>query len=78
MCNGHSTRVSQGGSIAVLRPSSHSHATPHADADADAEIRVFFSNDAVSPAADQPGTQVQLHGLERDRHALDDRWMVIQ
>ncbi|PVH97926.1 hypothetical protein DM02DRAFT_64074 [Periconia macrospinosa] len=56
MCNGHSTRVSQGGSIAVLRPTLQK-------ADSETEIRVLFSNSPPT-SVDQIGTQVQFHGLD--------------
>jgi hypothetical protein len=67
MCNGNSTRVSQGGSIAVLRPTSHLTRTSSEE-----EMFLFFSNQFS-----KPGTSIEFQGLDegfpQDRH-----WIVIQ
>ncbi|CAO2657237.1 Nn.00g033630.m01.CDS01 [Neocucurbitaria sp. VM-36] len=66
MCNGHSTRISQGGSIAVLRPTSHFVGTRSED-----DMFLLFSNQSASL-----GTSVEFKGLEE--HLQQDRhWIVI-
>ncbi|OAL52654.1 hypothetical protein IQ07DRAFT_505863 [Pyrenochaeta sp. DS3sAY3a] len=65
MCNGHSTRVSQGGSIAVLRPTSHLIRTQSE------EMFLLFSNQFQ-----HIGTSVELQGLEADLQQ-DRHWVVI-
>ncbi|EDU49819.1 oxoglutarate iron-dependent oxygenase protein [Pyrenophora tritici-repentis] len=66
MCNGTSTRVSQGGSIAVLRPTHHLIRT-HSEED----MLLFFSNRFSAP-----GTSVEFQGL--DESILQDiHWVVI-
>ncbi|CAI6336121.1 unnamed protein product [Periconia digitata] len=72
MCNGHSARTSQGGSIAVLRPSS-----PSQNPSSDSEIKVLFSN-SFATSLDQPGTQVQFHGLETSNSQPSyHHWLII-
>jgi hypothetical protein len=67
MCNGHSTRVSQGGSIAVL------HATQHLQRpQSEEEMLLFFSNRCATP-----GTSVDFEGWDNEEHN-DKHWVVIQ
>jgi hypothetical protein len=54
MCHGSSTRVSQGGSIAVLRPTSHLART-----DPEQEMILFFTN-----PLSKCGTNVECQGLD--------------
>ncbi|CAE7208279.1 hypothetical protein PTTW11_09809 [Pyrenophora teres f. teres] len=66
MCNGTSTRVSQGGSIAVLRPTHHLKRSQSEE-----EILLLFHNRFSAP-----GTSVEFQGL--DYSILQDRnWVVI-
>jgi hypothetical protein len=67
MCNGHSTRVSQGGSIAVLRPTQHTQRSQ-----TDEEMLLFFSNRCAAP-----GTSVDFEGWG-DEEYNDKHWVVIQ
>ncbi|KAH6878449.1 hypothetical protein BKA58DRAFT_96088 [Alternaria rosae] len=64
MCNGSSSRVSQGGSIAVLRPTSHLART-HPEQ----EMVLFFTN-----PLSKCGTNVECQGLndvfQQDSHRL--------
>jgi len=64
MCNGSSTRVSQGGSIAVLRPTSHLARTHQ-----EQEMVLFFTN-----PLSKCGTNVECQGLydvlQQDSHRL--------
>ncbi|KAF1938981.1 hypothetical protein EJ02DRAFT_457408 [Clathrospora elynae] len=66
MCNDHPTRASQGGSIAVLRPTSHLTRT-HSEE----EMLLLFTNQFA-----RSGTSVEFQGLDegfqQDRH-----WIVI-
>ncbi|KAH7406331.1 hypothetical protein DE146DRAFT_439244 [Phaeosphaeria sp. MPI-PUGE-AT-0046c] len=66
MCNGHSTRVSQGGSIAVLRPTQHLKRAPSED-----EMLLLFSNRCASR-----GTSVEMEGWNDDERT-DRHWVVI-
>ncbi|KAF1914084.1 hypothetical protein BDU57DRAFT_456608, partial [Ampelomyces quisqualis] len=63
MCNGDSNRVTQGGSIAVLRPTPHSPLPPSSH-----EMLLLFSNRTSSP-----GTSVASEGWNHD----DRHWVVI-
>ncbi|KAF3004330.1 hypothetical protein E8E13_009429 [Curvularia kusanoi] len=66
MCNGASTRTSQGGSIAVLRPTQHlRRSTPSSD------MMLFFHNQLASP-----GTSVELQGWE-EQNENGRHWVVI-
>ncbi|KAF2132035.1 hypothetical protein P153DRAFT_183354 [Dothidotthia symphoricarpi CBS 119687] len=66
MCNGHSTRVSQGGSIAVLRPSPQTnHLT------SDDEMLLFFTNQFA-----YPGTSVEFQ-CSKESFEQDRCWVVI-
>lgn len=67
MCNGHSTRVSQGGSIAVLRPTPHLKRTQSEE-----EMLLFFSNRCATR-----GTSIEFEGWNEEEQA-DRRWIVIQ
>jgi hypothetical protein len=67
MCNGQSSRVSQGGSIAVLRPTQHFKRTQSED-----EMLLFFSNRCASR-----GTSVEFEGWN-DEEQNDSHWVVIQ
>jgi hypothetical protein len=67
MCTGNSTRISQGGSIAVLRPTQHFKRTQSED-----EMLLFFSNKSASH-----GTNVELEGWNEDAQT-DRHWIVIQ
>ena len=66
MCNGSSSRISQGGSIAVLRRTQHLRRSNMDD------MMLFFHNQFSAP-----GTSVEFQGwnenAQRDRH-----WVVIQ
>ncbi|KAH7078653.1 hypothetical protein BKA63DRAFT_437916 [Paraphoma chrysanthemicola] len=66
MCNGHSTRVSQGGSIAVLRPTPHLKRTQSEE-----EMLMFFSNRCSTR-----GTSVEFEGWNDDEQA-DRHWIII-
>ncbi|KAJ4984795.1 hypothetical protein SVAN01_09668 [Stagonosporopsis vannaccii] len=65
MCNGHSTRVSQGGSIAVLRPTQH---LQRSNTD---QMALFFHNQFSAP-----GTSVELQGWDDDAQK-ERHWVVI-
>jgi hypothetical protein len=67
MCNGHSTRVSQGGSIAVLKPTPHFKRTHTND-----DMLLFFSNRLRSQ-----GTSIELQGWG-DEARRKSHWVVIQ
>jgi len=67
MCNGHSTRVSQGGSIAVLRPTPRPTGSQREE-----DILLFFSNHFSTP-----GTSLEIQGWKHDE-ALARHWLVIQ
>ncbi|KAF2254783.1 hypothetical protein BU26DRAFT_416412 [Trematosphaeria pertusa] len=72
MCLGNSTRVSQGGSIAVLRPTRHLE-----QADTNAHMLLLFSNrtEALIGCA---GIQVEFQGWEGKSSVRRDRcWVVI-
>jgi hypothetical protein len=72
MCNGHSSRISQGGSIAVLRPFQPQRTN------SEDEMRLLFSNQA-DVALERAGTQVELHGWEANETLSQDRcWVIIQ
>ncbi|KAF2727395.1 hypothetical protein EJ04DRAFT_138345 [Polyplosphaeria fusca] len=74
MCNGHSTRISQGGSIAILRSTRHS-ATPSQNE----EWRLLFSNQEYAHEnLASNGTQVELQGWSQE-HTGRRRgyWVVI-
>ena len=74
MCNGTSTRVSQGGSIAVLRPISSDAVAENCCPE---ECQLIFQNrhDAVS----QWHTQVELQGWERKQELQkENMWVIIQ
>ncbi|ORX97682.1 hypothetical protein BCR34DRAFT_496691 [Clohesyomyces aquaticus] len=75
MCNGHSSRTSQGGSIAILVPTEHHrHAIEHTTLNE--EWQLLFSNDNIDPSS--PGTQVQLKGWNgRQRSQSHGYWVVI-
>lgn len=66
MCNGNSNRISQGGSIAVLRPTQYLRRSNSDD------MMLFFHNQFSAP-----GTSVEFQGwdgnTQKDRH-----WVVIQ
>ncbi|KAH6620517.1 hypothetical protein C7974DRAFT_235510 [Boeremia exigua] len=64
MCNGHSSRVSQGGSIAVLRP------TQHLRRSTTDQMMLFFHNQFSAP-----GTSVELQGW--NDNAKERHWVVI-
>jgi hypothetical protein len=66
MCNGSANRVSQGGSIAVLRPTQHLR---RSNTD---EMMLFFHNQFSAP-----GTSVELQGWDDDAKK-DRHWVVIQ
>ncbi|KAF2110345.1 hypothetical protein BDV96DRAFT_667320 [Lophiotrema nucula] len=71
MCNGASTRTSQGGSIAVLRPKQQFDKS-----DSNNDWKLLFSNDSLN----QPclGTQIELRGLqEQPRIHAPGYWVVI-
>ncbi|KAH7402818.1 hypothetical protein BKA66DRAFT_518448 [Pyrenochaeta sp. MPI-SDFR-AT-0127] len=66
MCNGHSARVSQGGSIAVLRPTSHL-----VRSQSEEDMLLLFSNQFANA-----GTNIEFQGLEE--HFQQQRlWVVI-
>jgi hypothetical protein len=67
MCNGQSSRVSQGGSIAVLRPTQHFKRSQSED-----ELLLFFSNRCASR-----GTSVEVEGWNEDEQK-SNHWVVIQ
>ena len=67
MCNGSSNRVSQGGSIAVMRPTSHLART-HSEQ----EIFLLFTN-----PLSKSGTSVECQGLD-DALQQNSHWLVIQ
>ncbi|KAF2476766.1 uncharacterized protein BDR25DRAFT_322115 [Lindgomyces ingoldianus] len=74
MCNGFSTRTSQGGSIAVLRPTEH-HTEPERTS-SDQEWHLLFSNDDEN--LHRSGTQVQLRGWRgKQRSSIGGYWVVI-
>ncbi|KAF9735352.1 hypothetical protein PMIN06_010886 [Paraphaeosphaeria minitans] len=75
MCNGSSTRMSQGGSIAVLRPSREMReASPDQQ---DSEVRLLFSNGSRTLLG-SAGTQVELQGWDETNKILQRRsWVVI-
>jgi hypothetical protein len=66
MCNGTSSRVSKGGSIAVLRPTQHLRRSNTDD------MMMFFHNAFASP-----GTSVEFQGWEEDT-TRERHWVVIQ
>ncbi|KAF1841534.1 uncharacterized protein K460DRAFT_318600 [Cucurbitaria berberidis CBS 394.84] len=66
MCNGNSTRVAQGGSIAVLRPTSHLVRTQSEE-----DMLLVFSNQLA-----YPGTRVEFQGLDED-FQQERHWVVI-
>ncbi|EAT91628.1 hypothetical protein HBI56_012930 [Parastagonospora nodorum] len=66
MCTGNSTRISQGGSIAVLRPTHHLQRTQSED-----DMLLFFSNRCSSR-----GTSVELEGWNEEEQN-DKHWVVI-
>ena len=66
MCCGNSTRVSQGGSIAVLRPTSHLTRSRSEE-----EMFLLFRNQAAV------GTSVEFQGLD-EQFQQDRHWIVIQ
>lgn len=71
MCNGHSTRVSQGGSIAILRP-----LQPFVNSKSP-EWRLLFSNHDEEDQAQR--TQMQWDGLgHRNLDRKHPHWVVIQ
>ncbi|KAJ8112567.1 hypothetical protein OPT61_g5091 [Boeremia exigua] len=65
MCNGTSSRISQGGSIVVLRP------TPHLRRSKSDEMMLFFHNQFTAR-----GTSVELQGWDDDAQK-DSHWVVI-
>jgi hypothetical protein len=67
MCNGDSARISQGGSIAVLRPTHHLNRSQSEE-----EMLLFFSNRTASR-----GTSVEFEGWN-DEEQNDRHWVVIQ
>ncbi|KAF2818786.1 hypothetical protein CC86DRAFT_153961 [Ophiobolus disseminans] len=66
MCNGESTRVSQGGSIAVLRPTQHLQRSQSEE-----DMLLFFSNRCATK-----GTSVQFEGWS-DQEQKERHWVVI-
>lgn len=76
MCNGSSARVSQGGSIAVLRLSREMReASP---AEHDGELRLLFSNGSKALIGNA-GTQVEFQGWDETNSQYQSRsWVVIQ
>jgi hypothetical protein len=66
MCNGNSNRVSQGGSIAVLRPTQHLRRSSTDD------MMLFFHNQLCAP-----GTSVEFQGWD-DETQKEKHWVVIQ
>ena len=66
MCNGSSSRVSQGGSIAVLYPTSHSAQTLSDD-----QMVLRFSN-----RFSELGTSIEFQGLV-EQFSQDSRWIGI-
>ncbi|KAF2643004.1 hypothetical protein P280DRAFT_446199 [Massarina eburnea CBS 473.64] len=74
MCNGTSPRTSQGGSIAILKPSLHHHQPP---SPSDEEMRLLFSNQPDT-TPEPTGTQVEFRGWETNDEVCRDRcWVVI-
>ena len=74
MCNGTSNRVSQGGSIAVLRPTRHLRRSPSNTDDVD--MTLFFQNRFSAS-----GTSVELQGWTSSTQNEDGNerhWVVIQ
>ncbi|KAF2691766.1 hypothetical protein K458DRAFT_398179 [Lentithecium fluviatile CBS 122367] len=73
MCNGSSSRVSQGGSIAVLRSTSPAH-----QSDAREDMRLLFSN-STQALLGRAGTQVEFQGWETSGYTIsrDRCWVVI-
>lgn len=67
MCNGHSTRVSQGGSIAILRP-----AKLLVSSQCEEDILLLFSNHFSNP-----GTSIEIQGWN-DEEGLERHWIAIQ
>ncbi|KAJ4398068.1 hypothetical protein N0V91_010472 [Didymella pomorum] len=65
MCNGNSNRISQGGSIAVLRPTQHLRRSNTDD------MMLFFHNQLCAP-----GTSVEMQGWDDDTQK-DKHWVVI-
>jgi hypothetical protein len=67
MCNGTSSRVSKGGSIAVLRPTHHLRRSNTDD------MMLFFHNQFSAE-----GTSVELQGWNEDDTMRERHWVVIQ
>ncbi|KAF3033140.1 hypothetical protein E8E12_002241 [Didymella heteroderae] len=65
MCNGNSSRISQGGSIAVLRPTQHLRRSNTDD------MMLFFHNQLCAS-----GTSVEFQGWDDDA-PKDKHWVVI-
>ncbi|KAF1923375.1 uncharacterized protein M421DRAFT_75631 [Didymella exigua CBS 183.55] len=65
MCNGNSSRISQGGSIAVLRRTQHLRRSNTDD------MMLFFHNQMCAP-----GTSVEFHGWDDDAQR-EKHWVVI-
>ncbi|OAG10290.1 uncharacterized protein CC84DRAFT_1161255 [Paraphaeosphaeria sporulosa] len=75
MCNGSSTRVSQGGSIAVLRPSREIREV--SPVQQDSEVRLLFSNGSRTLLG-SAGTHVELQGWDATNSIFQRRsWVVI-
>jgi hypothetical protein len=74
MCNGSSTRVSQGGSIAVLRST-----LPVPRSNISDEMRLLFFNDTQALVG-RAGTRVEFQGWEDVDNTGDQAncWVVIQ
>ena len=66
MCNGSSSRISQGGSVAVLHPTSHSAQTQPDD-----QMILRFSN-----RFSELGTSIESQGLI-EQFSQDKRWIGI-
>ncbi|KAF2192345.1 hypothetical protein K469DRAFT_653757 [Zopfia rhizophila CBS 207.26] len=74
MCNGFSARTSQGGSIAVLRPTQEAQVLDQASSNE--EWQLVFSNN--SDGQSQLGTQIEFRGWKgRSRALRTGSWVVI-
>ncbi|KAF2797083.1 hypothetical protein K505DRAFT_322852 [Melanomma pulvis-pyrius CBS 109.77] len=69
MCNGFSSRISQGGSIAVLRPTK---SFPSICLGAGEELRLLFSNQSGDDS-----TQVEFRGWEGKRRMWENGYWVV-
>ncbi|KAF2027027.1 hypothetical protein EK21DRAFT_102867 [Setomelanomma holmii] len=67
MCNGQSTRISQGGSIAVLRPTQHLQRCQ-----SDKDMLLYFNNHCGTR-----GTSIEFEGWNDEEQRRDGQWLVI-